>query len=661
MQALALRILELQRTVRQYDEAYYVNHSPQVSDAEYDAIVRELETLKAGLAVGSDANENFVKRRHRFPMLSIDNVFAWGTQPGKDVLSFAERVRRSTTRAAEYVAEYKVDGVALELVYESGKLTTALTRGDGVTGDDVTANASVIAGIPQTLEGNDIPSLVEVRGEVVISRENFKAVNEQRAKDGEPKFVNARNAASGALKSLDVAACEARKLRFLSHSMGYQDDPTIETLENFEAQCAAWGFTPVPQQRLGKELVAAFRAIEVMCEESKNLPYEVDGIVVKVNQLAIQTILGCTAKAPRWVVAYKWAKYEAVTKVLGITVQVGKTGVLTPVAELQPVQIDGTEVSRASLHNADEIKRLDVRVGDSVVVEKAGKIIPHVVKVVKELRTESCVPYQFPDKCPTCGGPVSRKVGGVYIKCTNSNCQTRLLEKLKFFVSRAAMDIEGLGEQQLRQLIRRRLVKSIPDIYLLKHARFRMMNAECTNEKSVNNLLDAVEKSKTQPLWRVLVGLSIPGVGTTTAQALAHKFKTILQVRTASVQTLQDVPGIHTTSAEAIYNYFQDDGNVDTVLRLLAEGLTMPHKEPDKSVSVALEGLTVVVTGKLQKYTRATIEQAIKLHGGACASSVSAKIDILVAGDSAGSKLAKAQKLKVRVVSEDEFTQMLRK
>ncbi|WP_459556884.1 NAD-dependent DNA ligase LigA [Lacunimicrobium album] len=668
-------ILDLRRQLEDHNYRYYVEARPTISDLDFDRLLKRLIELESehpefddpaspSKKVGGEPIEGFRTVPHRLPMLSIDNVYQEA-----ELLEFDTRVRKLLeVDEIEYTVEYKIDGVALALVYEDGKLVQALTRGNGREGDDITHNARVIPDVPLKLTGSKdraIPKLIEIRGEAYIRNSDFSNLRLAQTERREVPFANPRNAAAGALKLLDPALFAPRKVRFFAHGLGYTDgfngvrhSEVIETMRQF-------GLQVTPELTTYPNMAVLMENIGPMMEKMTELDFEIDGLVIKVNRYDLRNALGNTSKSPRWVVAYKWEKYEAITKLLSIEIQVGKTGTLTPVAHLQPVEIAGTTVSRASLHNEDELKRLELMIGDTVVVEKAGKIIPHVVRVEKEQRSGSETTYEFPTVCPACQQPVVKDEGGVYIRCINPDCPAQLRERLRFYASRGAMDIEGLGVKMIEQLLDAGLIASLPDVYRLADKREQMLSLERMGAKTIDNLLAGIEASKQQPLWRLLTGLNVRHVGTRNAQILAEKFYTVDRIMAQSAEDLANVDEIGPTIAQSVADFFASDAGKRLIEELRSLGLNLGSEEEAVARQAAAEaspiaGKTFVVTGTLVKYKRDEIQDLIRINGAKAGSSVSKNTDYLVAGENAGSKLAKAEQLGVKVLSEDDFEALLK-
>lgn len=671
--SLEQEVESLRERINRHNRLYYVEARPEISDLEFDQLLKRLEQIEREHPeldtpdspthkVGGEPIEGFRTVEHRLPMLSIDNVYTV-----EELREFDVRVRKLLGEGdPEYAIEYKIDGVALALIYERGQFVQAVTRGDGQRGDDVTHNARTMGGVPLRLDTNKPPDVLEVRGEAYITNTDFAHLRAEQEKQGVEPYANPRNTAAGALKLLDPRQSAARKVRFLSHGLGYYEGPDIETHVELLKTLKRWGLpvTPRVEPRVGID--ATLDHCQQMMEELHALDMEIDGLVIKINDFARRERLGHTSKSPRWLIAYKWEKYEAVSQIESIEIQVGKTGALTPVAHLTPVLIAGTTVSRASLHNRDELQRLGVRIGDWVLVEKAGKIIPHIVRVEEHRRDGSEQEFSFPLTCPECGADVVQDEGGVYIRCLNPTCPAQLRESLRFFASRQAMDIEGLGIKLIEQLMAHGLLSSFADIYRLQHRKAQLLQLERLGEKSVENLLNGIEASKSQPVWRLLTALNIRHVGTTTARLLASRFGTLDAIAAQGEQSLSDVDEIGPVIAHSVHTFFHSEIGQRIIEELRECGLNFgePVEESpgDRSGQDAvLSGKTLVVTGTLVRFTRDEIKDLIIQHGGKAAGSVSSKTDYVVAGEKAGSKLDKAQTLGIPVLSEDEFLKLIGK
>lgn len=669
MSSITQRAQELRQQLDRHNYLYYVEARPEISDREFDKLLKELQDIEEAnpelrtpdsptQRVGGQPIEGFVTVTHRHPMLSIDNTYN-----ADELREFDRRVRKGLgSEAVEYGVELKIDGVAISLIYEKGVFVQGATRGDGEKGDDVTHNLKTVRDLPLKLHGAKPPAVLEVRGEVYMNRADLAQTNRERAKQNLEPFANPRNSTAGSLKLLDSRQCAKRNLRLFAYSMDYVEGLTVAShLEALET-LKKLGFPVNPNIKAFDTIDAVIDYCNSWADKRAELPYDTDGLVIKVNSFDQRRRLGATSKAPRWVVAYKFAAEQALTKLLEIEVQVGKTGTLTPVAHLEPVHLAGTTVSRASLHNADYIKEKDIRKGDMVVVMKAGEIIPYVVRSEPGARTGKEQVFEFPSECPVCGSPVKRDAKGAFYRCTGKDCVARLKKLLRSYAQRNAMDIEGLGVEMIDQLVETALVKSIPDLYRLDLD--GLLELERVGKKSAQNLLDGIAASKTRGLARVLTGLSIPHVGEHVADLLAQEFHSVDDLMKATQDRLAKVEGIGPVLAESVYEYFQSEDGKKIIADLRAQDVKLTE---DARVSPAqlggpnLTGKTFVVTGTLAKYGRAEIEGLIKQLGGKATGSVSKSTDYLVAGEKAGSKLDKAQALGVKVLTEAEFDKLIGK
>jgi len=660
----AAEIARLREEIHYHDTKYYVEAAPEISDLEYDRLLERLKKLEAAhpelvtpdsptQRIGDQPVSELTPVEHRVPMLSIDNTYSID-----ELRKFGQRTAKLLPgEKIAWVVELKVDGVAVALLYEGGALVRGATRGNGRVGDDVTHNLRTVRGVPLRLRGRGVPPVLEVRGEVYITNSDLVAINEEQKRRGEPPLANPRNAAAGAIRLLDPRLCARRRLRFFCHSTGEVEGLPARTHTEFLDAMRACGLPTTPHVRSFDDFEGVIGYCQEVVEQLHELDFEIDGLVIKVNRFDQRQRLGATSKAPRWVIAYKFEKYEATTRLRRIRVQVGKTGAITPVADLEPVELAGTTVSRASLHNADEIDRKDVREGDVVVVEKAGKIIPHIVRVEKHERKGPLRKFVFPEKCPECAAKLVKDEGGVYIRCPNPECPAQIKERLRYFASRNAMDIEGLGDKLVDQLVERGLVRRYGDLYRLKLD--QLVNLERMGEKSSENLLAAIAASKTRGLARLLNALAIRHVGSRVATVLAQHFRSIDALEKAGVDQFSGVMEIGPIIAQSVYDYLHSPYGRETIADLRREGVVMELSGPAVPASKALEGKTLVVTGTLRRYTRDQMHELIAQHGGRAASSVSKKTDYVVAGEEAGSKLAKARELGVPVITEDEFEAML--
>ena len=653
------RIEKLRERIRYHDRKYYVEAEPEITDLEYDKLYRELQQLEEQhpelvaadsptQRVGERPVAELIQVAHRLPMLSIENSYNV-----EELRKFAERsVKGLDGEAVEWVVELKIDGVAISIIYEEGHLVRAVTRGDGQVGDDITHNIRTIPDVPLQLSGN-VPRVLEIRGEVYMTNNDLVKLNEQQQAKGEPLYKNTRNVTAGTVRLLDPKLCSQRRLRAFVHGVGYCEGLQAATHMEFLHEVAAYGLPATPHVQCFPNVEEAIAHCEGLIEKLHELEFEVDGFVLKVNRFEQRERLGARSKSPRWIVAYKFEKYEAATKLREIRVQVGKTGAITPIAELEPVELAGTTVTRASLHNADEIARKDIRVGDWVIVEKAGKIIPHIVRVEKHLRETELPPFLFPTQCPECGGAVEKDEGGVYVRCVNNECPAQLRERIRFFASRGAMDIEGLGDKLVDQLVASGLVKTYGDLYRLTAE--QLIDLERMGKRSAQNLIEGIEASKTRGLARVLNALSIRHIGTGGSRVLAEHFGSMAALQAANEETLQ-INEVGEITAQSVYDWLHSEFGEKIIADLAERGVHMEAEKKTKPTGTGkLAGKTLVVTGTLKKYKRDEIEALILAHGGRAASSVSKKTDYLIAGEEAGSKLAKAEQLGVKVISEEDF------
>ncbi|HKR60880.1 MAG TPA: NAD-dependent DNA ligase LigA [Pyrinomonadaceae bacterium] len=660
-------ILELRDEVRRHEELYYVNDNPEISDREYDALLarlQELETQHPELItpdsptqrVGGRPAEGFPKVVHRRPMLSLENSYSF-----EELVAFDQRCQRlAEGRSVEYVAELKIDGVSISLQYEDEILARGVTRGDGLVGEEVTQNARTIRSVPLKLKAKTSPARgLEVRGEVFIPRRVFERTNAEREEQGEPRFANPRNAAAGTLRQLDSKAVAKRGLDMFAYDLIAGERKPFPTHWEALNWMESAGFRVNPHRELCTSIEDVIAFCNRMESQRDDLDYEIDGLVVKVNSTKLQDEFGTTAKAPRWAAAYKYPARQATTRVVSIVVQVGRTGALTPVANLEPVLLAGTTVSRATLHNADEVKRLGVRIGDWVLIEKGGEVIPKVLKVIESKRTGEEKQFRMPRKCPVCGGEISKVEGEVVSRCIAADCPAQLMGKLIHFASRRAMRIEGLGFSLVDQLVQKGMLRDFGDLYKLTVD--GVAGLERMAKKSAANLLAQIEASKSRDLPNLVYALGIRHVGDRTAGILARHFGSLEALSKATVEELDDIPEIGLTVAESVRDWFDDPGNAELCQRLRASGVkTTLTRSTDQALDQNFVNKQFVLTGTLSSYTRDEAKALIEARGGRVMSSVSKKTDFVIAGEEAGSKLEKATTLGVAVLDEASFKKMMK-
>jgi DNA ligase (NAD+) len=660
------RVRELHERLNQYSYEYYVLDQPTVPDAEYDRLMQELIEIENAFPelktpdsptqrVGGQPLEAFQKVRHDIPMLSLANAFGEG-----DLRDFDRRIRESLNEEYSYVCELKIDGLAVSLTYENGVFVQGSTRGDGTIGEDITMNLRTIRSIPLKLKE---PVSIEVRGEAFMPKKSFERLNRERKERGEMLFANPRNAAAGSLRQLDPKIAASRNLDIFLYGIGNSENVNIQSHSEGLNYLDRLGFKTNKERRKCKDIEEVLQYINEYTEKRSALPYEIDGIVIKVDSLAQQEKLGNTAKSPRWAIAYKFPAEEVVTKLLDIELSVGRTGVVTPTAVLEPVRVAGTTVQRASLHNEDYIREKDIKIGDEVVIKKAGDIIPEVVRPIIERRKGEEKEFHMPGHCPECGSELVRLDGEVALRCINPKCPAQIREGLIHFVSRNAMNIEGLGEKVIAQLYREQLVKDVADIYQL--TKDQLLQLERMGEKSVSNLLKAIEDSKENSLERLLFGLGIRHVGAKAAKTLAIHFETLDRLMTADVDELTAIPEVGEKMADAVVTYFHKPEVLELIQELKQAGVNMEYKGPkpisgDQSSSY-FAGKTIVLTGKLEALTRNEAKEKIEALGGKVSGSVSKKTDLVIAGSDAGSKLAKAREFDIEIWDEEKLLEELNK
>lgn len=662
---VAARVSDLRNQVEYHEYRYYVLDDPVITDAEYDRLFRELVELEREYPelaspdsptrrVGGGLQEKFGKIQHHAPMLSLANAFDDG-----ELRAFQKRITNLLgIDQIDYVTELKIDGLAVALTYERGAFVRGATRGNGLIGEDVSANLRTVRTIPLRFRsGPTIPNVIEVRGEVYLPVSAFEKINESRMEAGETPFANPRNAAAGALRQLDTSITKSRPLAFFGYAVGYVEGMEFRTQSEILEALRGWGFQTNPNFRRHTSLESVLKCCHEWESKRDSLDYQIDGVVVKVDNLDYQSRLGVVSRDPRWAIAYKFPSDVATTRLLEIGINVGRTGTLNPFAVLEPVQVGGVTIKLATLHNADDIRRKDIREGDIVVVKRAGEVIPQVVGPVREKRTGAEKEFTWPDKCPACGAPVEHEEGVAMAYCTNRQCPSQRFEGLNHFVSQGAMDIRGLGAQTVRKMLDLGLIRDAADLYSLTDEQLAALPG--FKEKSVANLRASIEQSKTRPFARVLFALGIRHVGERVAELLAAHLRDIDSLTAASEEQIAAIPGIGSEIAGSIRKYFLDPENLDLLRRLKAAGLRMVAGDESKPREGAFSGKTFVITGTLPSLSREEATRLIEEQGGKVTSAVSAKTDFLLVGESAGSKLQKAAELGVKRISEDEMRQMM--
>jgi len=659
-----LEISRLREEIKKHNDLYYGKDSPQISDAQYDELYRELVSLEEQhpdlitsdsptQSPGSFMQSTFEPVEHLVPMLSLDNAFS-----SSDLQAWRNRVSKGLdSEDVSFVVEPKMDGLAMSLVYEKGKLVRGATRGDGQTGEDVTENIKTISIIPHELK--NAPDLLEVRGEVFMPMASFESLNERQRESESKVFANPRNAAAGSLRVKDSSITASRDLSFVAYQIGQISDPTLVSSHNEMLKLFKKLGLPVSDKIVTVNSIdeAITRCLEVE-EMRHNLEYEIDGAVIKVDKYELREKLGFTSRFPRWAIAYKFPPEEKTTLLHDIQVSIGRTGRATPFAVLEPVFVGGSTVSMATLHNEDEVARRNVRPGDTVIVRKAGDVIPEVVGPIESLRPKGSKAWKFPKKCPDCAEPLVRPEGEAQHRCWNVNCPARIATSIEYFTSRTAMDIEGLGEKRVRQFLAEGLIKDISDIYSI--TREQLMSLEKTKDKSADNLIASIEKSKKQPLFRLLIAFGIRHVGPTAAKALSSNYEDIHAIARTSKEELSELEGLGDVIAESIVDFFENRENIELIKRLEKAGVNIVGDKKDvEKLSNEFDGMTFVLTGTLPTMTREEAAEIIEARGGKVSSSVSKKTSYVVAGDKAGSKLTKAESLGVKVLDERDFLKLI--
>jgi DNA ligase (NAD+) len=658
------KIEELIEKINYHNYLYYVLNSPEITDAEYDKLFRELLELEEKYPefvfpysptqrVGAPPLKEFGEVEHLVPMLSLGNAFN-----EEELLAFDKRIKKFlNVEEIEYVCELKIDGLAVSLTYENGVFVKGATRGDGYRGEDVTLNLKTIKSIPMKMLIKNPPPILEVRGEVYMNKVDFEKLNQERKKENLPLFANPRNAAAGSVRQLSSEVTAERKLDIFVYGVGYFEGIEFKTQYEILNFLEVAGFKVNKNRKLCKNIKEVIEFCLNFQEKREKLPYEIDGIVVKVSSLLFQRELGEVSRSPRWAIAYKFPAEEAITKIKDIVVQVGRTGALTPVAIMEPVWVSGSTVTRATLHNEDEINKKDVRIGDTVVVRKAGEVIPEVVRVLKEKREGKEKKFVMPKNCPVCGGEVIRPLDEAVARCININCPAQVKERIKFFASRDAMNIEGLGDAIIEQLVDKKIIEDFSDLYYLKLEDF--LKLERMGEKLASNILSSIEKSKNTTLSRFIYSLGIRHVGQHIGEILAENYKSIENLSKASFDELKEIPEVGPKIAESIVNFFKNPKNLQVIEKLKKAGIKFISEEGKEKLP--LSGLQFVFTGTLKNYTRSEAENIVKKLGGKVSSSVSKNTDYVVVGEEPGSKYEKAKKLNIKILQEEEFQNLIKK
>ena len=660
MKQVQEEISKLVSLLNKYSYDYYVEDNPQISDTEYDTLYKQLEKLEENhpeyilensptQRVGDRILDEFEKITHKVPMLSLSNTFST-----EDLRDFDARISKLVPdHSVEYICELKIDGLAISIKYENGRLASAATRGDGSVGEDVTENIKTIFSIPKVLKDN---RTFEVRGEVYLPRKSFELLNSERESNNEVLFANPRNAAAGSLRQLDSKITAKRRLSAFIYSI--VGDESIVSQENALNTAKEYNLPVNPNFKLCKNIDEVIDYINYWTENKKNLPYDIDGIVIKVNSYSTQEEVGYTQKSPRWATAYKFPEEELATKLLDVELSVGRTGIITPVAILDPIVISGSTVSKASLHNKDIIDELDIHIGDMVVVKKAGEIIPKVVRVVRELRTEGSTKYTMPNTCPSCGQQTYIKENDPFTRCKNPDCPDQNIRRIIHFASRDALNIEGLGDKVVTTLYEKGIIAHTIDLFSLE--REKLISLDRMGDKSVDNLLNAIENSKQNSLDKVIFALGILNVGKKAGKILAEKYLNLTNLMNATLDELVNLDDVGQITAESILDYLSDENNIKFINDLIKVGMNPQYEVQEVNTDNIFAGKTVVLTGKLVELTRNEAKEYLEKYGAKVTGSVTSKTDLVIAGEKAGSKLAKAEQLGIRVINEEEFANMVR-
>jgi len=656
------KIRALREKIREHEYKYFVLDDPSISDAEFDQLMKKLIKLESDFPkliteasptqrVGGEVLDEFKKVEHSSTMLSLDNAFS-----AEDLRDFDTRIQKNINgEDYQYVVEHKIDGLSAVMRYNNGSFELGATRGNGEIGEDITRNMKTIRSLPLKI---DESAELELRGEIYLAKSEFQRLNEERLEDDESPFANPRNAAAGSVRQLDSKIAAQRKLSILIYDLISHSEREFETHLEVFSYLKEQGFK-VNWHQSAADIEAVIEICEQWQEERENLDFEIDGLVIKINNLALREKLGSTARSPRWAIAYKFPAQQKTTKIKDIEISLGRTGALTPTAILEPVELAGSTVSRATLHNEDEIKRKDIRIGDTVLVQKAGDVIPEVVKVIKEERDGSEKEFKMPKNCPVCGSEVIRPDGEAVTRCTNISCPAQRKESILHFVSRDAMNIDGVGPALIEQLLDNNLIEDYADLYFLRQ--MHLKDLERMGEKSSQNVIEAIEASKSREFFRVLYALGIRHVGIGAARILAENFNSIKELKEVSAEELEAIDEIGPVIAESIVGFFKERHNRDLLSRLKQAGIRLEKEKDQEESQKFLDGLKFVFTGSLNNYTRAEVKDLVEKAGGRAVSLVSSKTDYLVIGDNPGSKYAKAQELGVEILGEAEFKEMIEK
>ncbi len=656
------RLKELRHLLHYHSYLYYVLNKPKISDYEYDRLFQELLALEKKFPslitpdspsqrVGAPPLKTFKTVHHRIPMLSLGNAF-----DDTDLMNFDKRVKRELSiPTVEYVTELKMDGLAVSIRYENGILVQGATRGDGTTGEDVTLNVRTIRNVPLKLFGDDIPPLIEVRGEVIMYKKDFEELNKERERKGESLFANPRNASAGSLRQLDSHITAERKLHMIAYGIGEVQGKMFKTQFEILQYLKKIGFRISPEAAICPDIEEVIKRCKYYTAHRNDYPFGADGVVVKVNSIELQNKLGATSHEPRWAIAYKFPPEEAETVVRDIIVQVGRTGTVTPVAIFEPVELEGSTVSRATLHNEDQVKKLDIRINDHIIVRKAGSVIPEVVRVLKEKRTGKEIPFEMPKRCPVCGGPLVRLPGEVAVRCINASCPAQVKERIIHFASRDAMDIDALGEKIINSLVDMKIISDYADLYYLKKE--DLLKLERMGDKLATKIIKNIQESKNRKLANLIYALGIFQVGKYTSELLANKFKSIDAIRNASEEEIAEIEGIGPITAKSIRNFFSSEQNIKVIEKLRKAGVKMEEKIEKKGMP--LKGEKFVFTGSLKDFTRSEAEELVKELGAEATETVTKKTTIVVVGEKPGKKYEKAKKLGIKIINEEEFKKLI--